>query len=87
MSFFNFKSFNDFIQSIEKRGIGAMEIVAMDMILRGMYMARQLSFSGVSFKIEEIKLKNEYIKMYDDAVKLVRKQSIELTLVNCNLFK
>ena len=64
-------SFNDFIQSIEKRGIGAMEIVAMDMKLRGMYMARQLSFSGVSFKIEEIKLKNEYVKMYDDAVKLV----------------
>jgi hypothetical protein len=48
-----------------------MEIVAMDMKLRGMYMARQLSFSGVSFKIEEIKLKNEYVKMYDDAVKLV----------------
>ena len=64
-------SFNDFIQSIEKRGIGAMEIVAMDMKLRGMYMARQLSFSGVSFKIEAIKLKNEYVKMYDDAVKLV----------------
>ena len=50
-----------------------MEIVAMDMKLRGMYMARQLSFSGVSFKVEEIKLKNEYIKMYDDAVRLVRK--------------
>ena len=66
-------SFNDFIQSMEKRGIGAMEIVAMDMKLRGMYMARQLSFSGVSFKIEEIKLKNEYVKMYDDAVKLVIK--------------
>ena len=68
------KSFNDFIQSIEKRGIGAMEIVAMDMKLRGMYMARQLSFSGVSFKVEEIKLKEEYIKMYDDAVRLVSKQ-------------
>ena len=66
-----FADFNDFIQSIDKRGIGAMEIVAMDMKLRGMYMARQLSFSGVSFKIEEIKLKDEYIKMYDDAVKLV----------------
>ena len=47
-----------------------MEIVAMDMKLRGMYMARQLSFSGVSFKVEEIKLKKEYVKMYDDAVKL-----------------
>lgn len=66
-----FNDFNDFIQSIDKRGVGAMEIVAMDMKLRGMYMARQLSFSGVTFKIEEIPLKNQYIKMYDDAVKLV----------------
>jgi hypothetical protein len=29
---------------VEKRGVGAMEIVAMDMKLRGMYIARQLSF-------------------------------------------
>ena len=66
-----FSDFNDFIQSIEKRGVGAMEIVAMDMKLRGMYIARQLSFSGVTFKIEEIPLNKEYVKMYNDAVKLV----------------
>ena len=30
--------------AVEKRGVGAMEIVAMDMKLRGMYIARQLSF-------------------------------------------
>ena len=65
-----FVDFNDFIQSIEKRGVGAMEIVAMDMKLRGMYIARQLSFSGVTFKIEEIPLKKDYVKMYNDAVKL-----------------
>jgi hypothetical protein len=65
-----FTDFNDFIQSIEKRGVGAMEIVAMDMKLRGMYIARQLSFSGVTFRVEEIKLRDEFIKMYDDAVKL-----------------
>jgi hypothetical protein len=40
------------------------------MKLRGMYIARQLSFSGVTFKIEEIKLKEDYIKMYDDSVQL-----------------
>lgn len=65
-----FSDFNEFIQCIEKRGVGAMEIVAMDMKLRGMYMARQLSFSGTTFKIQEIKLNDEYIKMYDDSVKL-----------------
>lgn len=49
-----------------------MEIVAMDMKLRGMYIARQLSFHGVSFKIEDVPLNKEFIQMYDDSVKLVR---------------
>ena len=66
-----FRDFNDFIQSIEKRGVGAMEILAMDMKLRGMYMARQLSFAGVSFRVEEIPLDEEYIAIYNDSVRLV----------------
>lgn len=49
-----------------------MEIVAMDMKLRGMYIARQLSFYGVSFKIEEVPLAPEFKKAYDDSVQLVR---------------
>ncbi|XP_072908101.1 protein strawberry notch homolog 1 [Hemitrygon akajei] len=65
-----FKEFSDFIQAVERRGVGAMEIVAMDMKLRGMYIARQLSFSGVTFKIEEVPLSQDYIKMYNRAVKL-----------------
>lgn len=50
-----------------------MEIVAMDMKLRGMYIARQLSFTGVTFKIEEVPLTLDYIKMYNKSVRLVRK--------------
>ncbi|KAI5695682.1 hypothetical protein M8J75_001855 [Diaphorina citri] len=65
-----FPQFMDFIGAVEKRGVGAMEIVAMDMKLRGMYIARQLSFHGVSFKIEEVPLSKEFTKMYDDSVKL-----------------
>lgn len=53
------------------RGVGAMEIVAMDMKLRGMYIARQLSFHGVAFKIEEVALSKEFVKIYDESVKLV----------------
>lgn len=48
-----------------------MEIVAMDMKLRGMYIARQLSFHGVTFKVEEVPLSKEFVKIYDDAVVLV----------------
>lgn len=32
-----FKEFSDFISAVEKRGVGAMEIVAMDMKLRGKF--------------------------------------------------
>lgn len=65
-----FPEFLDFINAVEKRGVGAMEIVAMDMKLRGMYIARQLSFHGVSFKIDEVPLSPEFTNVYDNAVKL-----------------
>uniref|UniRef100_A0A1A9W185 Helicase C-terminal domain-containing protein n=1 Tax=Glossina brevipalpis TaxID=37001 RepID=A0A1A9W185_9MUSC len=65
-----FPNFNDFITAVEKRGVGAMEIVAMDMKLRGMYIARQLSFHGVTFKIEEVPLSKDFRRIYDDSVQL-----------------
>ncbi|XP_029904737.1 strawberry notch homolog 2b isoform X2 [Myripristis murdjan] len=65
-----FKTFEDFLHAIEKRGVGAMEIVAMDMKVSGMYIARQLSFSGVSFRIEEIGLDNDFKLVYNKAAKL-----------------
>ncbi|XP_026728518.1 protein strawberry notch isoform X1 [Trichoplusia ni] len=65
-----FPTFMDFINAVEKRGVGAMEIVAMDMKLRGMYIARQLSFHGVSFKIEEVPLSDAFKETYDKSVAL-----------------
>ncbi|XP_050667302.1 protein strawberry notch isoform X1 [Leptidea sinapis] len=65
-----FPTFMDFINAVEKRGVGAMEIVAMDMKMRGMYIARQLSFHGVSFKIEEVPLSDSFKDTYDKAVAL-----------------
>ena len=47
-----------------------MEIVAMDMKLRGMYIARQLSFSGVSFRIDEVELPEELRSVYNKSVDL-----------------
>uniref|UniRef100_A0A672T2Q0 Protein strawberry notch homolog 2 n=1 Tax=Sinocyclocheilus grahami TaxID=75366 RepID=A0A672T2Q0_SINGR len=65
-----FRTFEDFLHTIEKRGVGAMEIVAMDMKVSGMYIARQLSFSGVSFRIEEISLDDDFKLVYNKAAKL-----------------
>lgn len=65
-------SFEDITDSISYfSGVGAMEVVAMDMKLRGMYIARQLSFHGVTFKIEEVTLTKKFEKVYDDSVVLV----------------
>ena len=65
-----FAMFNDFITAVEKRGVGAMELVAMDMKLRGGYIARQLSFQGVTFKIDEVQLPKDFKQMYDESVEL-----------------
>ncbi|XP_063396548.1 protein strawberry notch homolog 1-like [Mytilus trossulus] len=65
-----FKEFGDFIQAVERRGVGAMELVAMEMKLRGMYIARQLSFQGVTFRIEDIPLEENFIKCYNKSVRM-----------------
>ena len=70
----SFSDFNHFIQAIEQRGVGAMELIAMDMKLRGMYIARQLSFSGVLFSILDVPLTNDYLETYDRSVQLVRRR-------------
>ena len=36
-----------------------------------MYIARQLSFGGVTFDVKEVKLCSSFIEMYDAAVKMV----------------
>uniref|UniRef100_A0A673U8Q0 Protein strawberry notch homolog 2 n=1 Tax=Suricata suricatta TaxID=37032 RepID=A0A673U8Q0_SURSU len=65
-----FRTFEEFLHAIEKRGVGAMEIVAMDMKVSGMYIARQLSFAGVTFRIEEIPLTPAFERVYNRAALL-----------------
>ncbi|KAF1744583.1 hypothetical protein MXB_827 [Myxobolus squamalis] len=63
-----FNDFEAFLSAVEKRGVGAMELVAIDMKQRGVYLARQLSFHGVSFSVKEISLTPEFKAVYDDSV-------------------
>ncbi|XP_028627369.1 protein strawberry notch homolog 2 isoform X2 [Grammomys surdaster] len=65
-----FRTFEEFLHAIEKRGVGAMEIVAMDMKVSGTYIARQLSFAGVTFRIEEIPLSPAFEQVYNRAARL-----------------
>jgi len=55
-----------------------MELVAMDMKQRGLYIARQLSFYGVAFGIEDVALSRDFIQMYNAAVRLVRHSRVSL---------
>lgn len=66
----SYSEFFKFVNTVEKRGIGAMEIVAMDMKLRGSYIARQLSFKEVSFRIEEVPMSRDFHKLYNHSAEL-----------------
>ncbi|ALC44054.1 sno [Drosophila busckii] len=66
----SYSEFFKFVNTVEKRGIGAMEIVAMDMKLRGSYIARQLSFKDVTFRIEEVPMTREFHKLYNHSAEL-----------------
>jgi hypothetical protein len=65
-----FPDFGSFLNAVENKGIGCIELIGIDMKLRGLYLARQLSFKGVDFSIRETPLSAEFIHMYDESVKL-----------------
>lgn len=52
----------------------------MDMKLRGMYIARQLSFKGVTFKIDEIPFDQESEATYNLSVELVSYISLNFSI-------
>lgn len=65
-----FRNYKHFHQSVQKKGVGVMEVVACDMKLRGIYLARQLSFKGVTFRVDEALLSADMLHTYNSAAKL-----------------
>ena len=47
-----------------------MEFVAMEMKRHGMYIARELSYKGATFKVETVELTPQSTESYNDSVKL-----------------
>ncbi|PBN41358.1 strawberry notch-like NTP hydrolase domain-containing protein [Sphingobium sp. D43FB] len=76
-----------FISSIRKGGIAAMELVARDLKATGLYMARALSFAGVEYDILKHELTPAQIEIYDtyaDAWSIIHQnmeRALELTAV------
>ena len=49
-----------FVSKLDKRGIGVMELLAMDIKSRGMFLARSLSYERAEFKIDKVPLLKDY---------------------------
>ena len=67
-----FYDWSKFIEFIENYGVSAMEIVALDLKWQGIFLARQLSFSGATFEIREVDVNHAFKNVYDKSVKFVR---------------
>ncbi|GAX84898.1 hypothetical protein CEUSTIGMA_g12319.t1 [Chlamydomonas eustigma] len=65
-----FQDFEAFLDSMKKRGVSFMELLAMEMKAEGKYVARGLSFKDAEFMEVEAPLEKGQAAIYDDAVKL-----------------
>ena len=64
-----YPTFESFQGTLAKRGIGAMEMLALEMKQKGLFLARTLSWDGAEFHTLEVKLEPEIIAIYDGAGK------------------
>ena len=70
--------FKEFLMALERRGVGAMELLAMEMKRMGLYVCRTLSYAGSSFTMNEEKLTAEQRAVYDAAVRFLQQLRHEL---------
>ncbi|XP_028799657.1 protein FORGETTER 1 isoform X2 [Neltuma alba] len=74
----SFIDFRDFLGALDRGGVGALELVAMDMKARGMYLCRTLSYRGVEFEVIEAPLEDEMMDMYKKAAEFWAELRVEL---------
>ncbi|KAK4398778.1 protein FORGETTER 1 [Sesamum angolense] len=74
----SFADFREFLGALEKGGVGALELVAMDMKARGMYVCRTLSYKGAEFEDVEVPLEDNMMDMYGKAAEFWAELRVEL---------
>ncbi|KAK9684141.1 hypothetical protein RND81_10G189300 [Saponaria officinalis] len=74
----SFLNFRDFLGALEKGGVGALELVAMDMKARGMFVCRTLSYKGAEFEVVEAPLDAKMTEMYKKAAEFWAELRVEL---------
>ncbi|KAK9822510.1 hypothetical protein WJX81_008146 [Elliptochloris bilobata] len=60
-----FPTKQEFVYMLTKRGVSAMELVAMELKRSGQFIARTLSYEGVVFTNEHVSVSEDFETMYD----------------------
>ncbi|CAL8140680.1 unnamed protein product [Orchesella dallaii] len=55
----------DFCTQIEKKGVVALELVAVEMKMRGVFLSRMVSLENIEVFVEAIKPKDSFLKIYE----------------------
>lgn len=74
----SFEDFREFLVALDKGGVGALELVAMDMKARGMYVCRTLSYEGAEFEVVEVPLEAKMMEVYKKAAEFWAELRVEL---------
>ncbi|XP_076928744.1 protein FORGETTER 1-like [Bidens hawaiensis] len=74
----SFENFRDFLVALEKGGVGALELVAMEMKARGMYLCRTLSYKGSEFEVVEVPLEAKMTEIYSKSAEFWTELRTEL---------
>ena len=81
-----YPTFDSFQDALKRRGVGAMEMLALEMKRKGLFLARTLSWEGADFHTVEVRLGPKQIASYDGAVqwwfKVKREISNVLSMLN-----
>ena len=64
-----YPTFESFHGALSKRGVGSMEMLALEMKRKGIFLARTLSWDGAEFHTLEVKLSEEATRRYDGAAR------------------
>lgn len=74
----SFEDFRQFLVALDTGGVGALELVAMDMKARGMYVCRTLSYKGAEFEVVEVPLEAKMMEVYKKAAEFWAELRVEL---------
>lgn len=77
-----FKDFDVFLDNINRRGLGTLEMLAMDMKAAGLYLSRGLSYSQTEFSISNALLTHDQVKVWDQAVHVWNELKRSLTIAS-----